>query len=122
MSPLLSLYLAVVLASIGQIIIKAGLNRIGELTLVRNNLIMLFLKLFSNPVVLIGLLFYGISAFLWLVGLSKTNLSKAYPLMSLSYVIVFFFSWLIFRENISILKIIALAVICLGIFLLSKSI
>ena len=57
MSPLLSLYLAVVLASIGQIIIKAGLNRIGELTLVRNNLIMLFLKLFSNPVVLIGLLF-----------------------------------------------------------------
>jgi len=122
MNSILVLYIAVIIASIGQVIIKAGLNRIGELTLVKNNLIMLFLKLFSNPVVLIGLLFYGISAFLWLVGLSKTNLSKAYPLMSLSYVIVFFFSWLIFRENISILKIIALAIICLGIFLLSKTI
>jgi len=122
MSSILVLYIAIILASIGQVIIKTGLNRIGELILTKGNLIILFFKLFLNPIILMGLLFYGVSAFLWLVGLSKTPLSKAYPLISLSYIIVFFCSWLLFHENISILKIVALLVICFGVFLLSKTV
>jgi len=122
MNSIILLYISIFIASIGQLTLKFGLNKIGELILLRSNLGSLFLKILSSPVLLLGLFFYGVSAFIWIIGLSKVPLSKAYPLVSISYIIVVFFSWLLLHENISLLKIVALAVICFGVFLLSKTI
>jgi len=121
MNSIILLYISIFIASIGQLILKVGLNKLEELILVKSNIWYLFLRIFTNPILLLGLLFYGVSAFLWLIGLSKVPLSKAYPLVSLSYIIVVFLSWLLLRENISLLKIVALAIICFGVFLLSRT-
>ena len=122
MDALFLLFVSIFLSSIGQLTLKFGLNRIGELTLLRSNLGTLFLKILSSPVLLLGLFFYGVSAFIWIIGLSKVPLSKAYPLISVSYIIVVFFSWFLLHENISPLKIVALVVICFGVFLLSRAV
>lgn len=121
MRPLFLLYISIFLAALGQISMKFGLNRLGGLTLSRENFILLFFAIFLNPLIVLALAIYGVSAFLWSVGLSRVPLSTAYPLVSLSYVGIFLFSWLFFHENISGLKILGLALICLGVFLLSKA-
>ena len=121
MKPLFLLYIAIFIGAIGQLLLKFGLNKIGGLTLSRTNFIRLIFTLFLNPYIVWGVFLYGISAFLWLIGLSNTPLSIAYPLISLSYIVVVLFSWILFYEKITLLKILGLFIICFGVFLLGKS-
>jgi multidrug transporter EmrE-like cation transporter len=65
--------------------------------------------------------FYLISIALWLHGLSKMDLSKAYPFQSLGYVLVFFCSYLFLGEKISVAQLFGLAIICAGILVLGIS-
>jgi len=53
-----------------------------------------------TPWVLLGLGLYVISTFTWLLVISRVRLSVAYPMISISYVMVMLLSWLILREKI----------------------
>ena len=68
-----------------------------------------------------ALALYGVSAMIWTVVLSKLDLSLAYPMVSMGYVLVVFLSWLILKEPVSLLRIAGLAVICCGVLLISRS-
>jgi drug/metabolite transporter (DMT)-like permease len=64
---------------------------------------------------------YGVSSLFWLFILSKLPLSLAYPLVSMGYVLVVFFSWLLLREQVGIGRMVGVAVICCGVALLALS-
>lgn len=121
MKPLQAILISVFLAVIGQILMKSGMLKIGEITLHRSNVFMVGVKIFTNPIIILGLLFYAVSAFLWLVGLSKVELSFAYPLVAITYVFIPILSHLIFKEHLSLMRIIALIIIIIGVCLLSRS-
>ncbi len=53
--------------------------------------------------------------------LMKVDLSFAYPFVALSYVIIIITAWLFLGENISLLRLVGVLVICLGVFLISRS-
>jgi len=68
-----------------------------------------------------GLSCYAISTFLWLWVLSRKELSWAYPILSIGYVLVVVMSWLLFKDHLSPLRVAGLALICVGVVLVGKS-
>ena len=78
-------------------------------------------KAFLNPYVLGGVGAYGFSSIFWLILLSRVQLSYAYPALSLGYVAVTIVSALLLNETVSPLRWLSVAVICVGVILLSRS-
>lgn len=118
MKPVWLLLISVCSATIGQICFKKGVFATGEITLKQSIVADLF-KLVLNPFVFFGLVCYVISTILWLVALSKTNLSFVYPFTSLVFVLVMLSARFVFLEPVPLLRYVGIAVICLG-FLLSS--
>jgi len=108
----LLIFTPIVFAAIGQLILKIGMNRLGDFNLI---------KTFTYPMVLLGLFFYGASLILWLMVLSKEKLSFVYPLVAFSYVVTVLMSKFILKEQIPSLRWLGLGAIVIGILLIAKS-
>lgn len=104
----------------GQLILKYAIGRLN-LSMEEAGPVGYYVRLFSTPIVLLGFFMYGLSSLVWLFILSKLPLSLAYPLVSMGYVLVVFFSWLLLREPVSAVRMLGVAVICLGVALLAFS-
>lgn len=72
-------------------------------------------KTFSNYYVLAGIALYAINSVLWLMVISKLPISKAYPAISLSYVIVIIGAYFFVGEPLTIKKIIGSMAILGGV-------
>ena len=68
-----------------------------------------------------GMLCYAASICVWLGALSKAPVSTAYPMLSLGYVVVAFASVLWLGETLTPTKVFGIALICLGVVLLSRN-
>jgi multidrug transporter EmrE-like cation transporter len=101
---------------LGHVFLKAGMNQIGAIN--PGALISSFGKIFLNIQVLFGLFCYVSSVGGYLVLLSKTDISLAYPIVtSLAYAAIVLVSFFIFREPFSIVKWFGLGLILLGVLL-----
>ena len=67
-----------------------------------------------------GFCLYGFGAIIWLGVLSKWDVSKAYPLVGLGFVLTVVIGYLT-GENVSIPRMIGVLLICSGVFLVSRS-
>ncbi|MBK9121864.1 MAG: multidrug resistance protein [Chloroflexi bacterium] len=108
--------LSVFLSAGGQLLFKAAMNDFGVLELS----IPALLRLLSNPLLLLGLAVFFISAVLWLVALLRADLSFAVPFLSVAYILVLLGSVVLFQENISLLRLSGFAVIILGLFVIAR--
>lgn len=120
MKSILLVLTSVTPAVAGQLILKYAIGRMN-LSMEETGPVGYYVRLFTTPIVLLGFLMYGVSSLFWLFILSKLPLSLAYPLVSMGYVLVVFFSWLLLREHVSIARMIGVAVICCGVALLAIS-
>lgn len=92
--------LSIMLASLGQIIIKGSLNNLGR---TQDDLNLNFItSVFLNWKVLLGLGFYGLAAILWVYALSKYELSQLYLLTGLSFILVIFLAHFVLGEPVSL--------------------
>ncbi len=107
--------LSVALGVTGQIFLKQGVSADGPITGFNRALLVTFFR----PLVLLGLFSYGLSSIAWLVVLSRTELSFAYPMIALGYVLVFFLSWWFFQEQVTWVRIVGLFLICFGVVLVA---
>ena len=118
--------LALVLVSIflgvaGQIFLKIGVVKVGEVGLEH----LISLKIFSillEKHIFLGLLLYGISSILWIIALSRAELSYIYPLLGISYVLIAIFSKLIFGEALTFTRIVGILLIVIGVSLVASRI
>lgn len=117
MKQLVMLLISVSLTSIGQLILKKGLLMVGPI----ERMGWRFFQMLANPVVLLGISFATLGWAAYALALSKSELSYAYPIWSLTYVIVPILSLLIYKESISWLKMGGLAFIFLGVILVAAS-
>ena len=108
---------SIALSSAGQLSFKAGLNDIGELQLTADMIV----QLFTNPIILLGLAFYAVSALLWLIALMEADLSFAYPFLSLNYVAIMIGGALLYNEAISPLRLFGVGLIILGLLTIAYS-
>jgi multidrug transporter EmrE-like cation transporter len=74
-----------------------------------------------SPAFWIGMVCYGTSVVAWLAALTKAPVSTAYPMLSLGYVAVACASVLWLGETLSAGKIAGIALICIGVVLVSRS-
>lgn len=119
--PVILILTSVVMGVIGQLTLKAGLNRLGPLSLADGGPLAVARRISSSPFIVVGLGIFGIGTFFWLAALSRVELGFAYPFLSLSYVIVLFSSWLFFREQLSAWRVLGVTAICLGIYIVTRS-
>ncbi len=111
--------LTVLLNTTGQFSMKAGVNQIGKIGF--DNVLGAFLKAVTNWFVLGGFGLYIVSAALWIIILSRAELSWAFPMVSLSYVITALVAPVILHESFSYQRIIGTVIICAGVFLVSRT-
>ena len=90
----------------GQILLKAGAD---SETIVQQLL---------RPQTIVGLMLYGMAAFLYIIALRKIPVSVAFPSVSLSYAIVAVIGYLLFNEPFGLLKIAGLIVA--GVWLINQ--
>jgi drug/metabolite transporter (DMT)-like permease len=108
---------SVAFGAIGQLTLKAAMNSLGGLQFSADAL----LRMATNPLLIIGLAIFGISTLLWLLALSKADLSFAYPFLSLTYIAVLFGGALLFHEKVTLPRIIGFAVIVAGVWIVARS-
>lgn len=119
---LLMIFFSITLAVAGQLLLKAGMNKIGPISAADvKNFTGTIAAVLSNVQVLSGLALYIISAVVWLVVLSRVNLSFAYPLIGFSYVIVLFASRFMFHEPVTVVRWAGAVFISFGVFLISRT-
>lgn len=113
------LSISVLLAVVGQLLMKKGMMNFGAFPL--NQLLVKLFPIFFNPYVFIGLCFFGLSSIFWLVVLSRLPLSLVYPMVSVAYVLVAFASILFFKEQVGLVRWLGIIVIVFGVVLISRS-
>lgn len=110
------LLVAILLGAAGQIALKSGLNQLGS----KPSPVKVLKSIFT-PLIFTGFACYGLSSILYLLALSRLELSYAYPMVALSYVIVTFLSWKLLGEPVPVIRAAGLAVICTGVILVACS-
>jgi multidrug transporter EmrE-like cation transporter len=114
----LLIFLSVLLGAGGQVAMKWGTMQVKP---VDGGALHHLLKYVSNWSVVMGLSFYALSAVIWILAIAKVDLTYAYPMVAGGYVIVFLLSYLLFHEPVSLQRVIGLAAIIVGVFLISQS-
>ncbi len=121
MKNLVLLLLLITFNVLGQLVIKQAMLEGGEIRIDFKNLIPTAIRLFTTPKVILGLALYASGAFVWMIVLSQMELSVAYPMTSISYVLLTVLSLLLFSEKITLVKGIGTGIICLGVLVLSRA-
>jgi len=117
---------SIVLSAGAQLLMKAGMLELGNLDIVRTLEISPEVIVRLLPVltwVLTGLVLYATSMLTWMGALAKYDLSLAYPLLGLSYVLVYIGAviWPHLHETVSVSKSIGILLILTGVFLVTGS-
>jgi len=93
--------ISVIMMAFAQVLMKLGL---GNKDLAGSSLVKTFARIIRamfSVKVLVGLSLYVLSAFLWILVLSKVRLSVAYPMLSMSYFLVVGLSATILHEKVN---------------------
>jgi len=109
----------VLLNAIAQILLKKGMVSIGYFQFHFQNFFPIVKKVAINPYILSGLASYVISVVVWLLVLARVEVSYAYPFLSVGYAVVMVMGYFIFQENLSWMRVVGIAVIIVGVLLLS---
>jgi drug/metabolite transporter (DMT)-like permease len=113
---------SVTLAAVAQLTLKYGMNKVvAEQPLDVSSPTGTLVRIFREPVVWGGLALFGISALFWMVALSRTSLSFAYPFAALTYVLILVFDWLVLKEPVVALRWGGVAFIIVGLVLVSRT-
>jgi drug/metabolite transporter (DMT)-like permease len=116
---LLLLTISISLAIVGQLLMKQGMMIFGKFPVTQ--LLAKIIPMVLQPYVFLGITCFAVSSIFWLVVLSRIDLSMAYPMVSVAYVVVAIFSYYIFKENVSLIRWLGIITICFGVFLISRS-
>ncbi len=121
MSPFPLIIAGVLLNTIAQIALKLGMRSIGYFDFSLQNIVPIGLKIVRNPQIFLGLSCYVLSVVIWLLALSRVDVSYAYPMTSLGYIFTAILGFLMLGESLSPMRILGIVVILIGVYLVSRS-
>ncbi|MGC7870248.1 EamA family transporter [Desulfosporosinus sp. SYSU MS00001] len=116
LSPMAVAIGSIILGATGQFLFRLGMLTYGKVTV--TGIWRQLGAIIFTPAIFLGFMCFGLSSFLWLVVISRWELSYAYPLVALGYVIAIFYGTLVLHENLSFPKIIGSILILAGISVL----
>jgi drug/metabolite transporter (DMT)-like permease len=105
----------------GQLVLKRGMTQIGAQSVSASTLFDLLSRIALSPWIILGMGIYVAGTFFWLMVLSRVELSFAYPMTSMSYILIVLSSWYLLGESISPLRIAGVITIIAGVSLIAQS-
>lgn len=111
----------VLLNAAAQLLLKAGVRQIGEFSFTPSNVLPIGWQLATNLPIIGGLGCYVISVVVWILALSRVEVSVAYPLLSIGYVVNAALAWWLFGEAVGPMRLLGIAVIIVGVVLVARS-
>jgi len=115
------LMLGVFLNATAQLLLKAGTNAVGQFEFNAGNIVPVGMKLALEPHILGGVICYVVSLVVWILGLSRVEVSIAYPMLSIGYVLNAVAAWYLFGEAVSVTRLAGIGVIIIGVYIVARS-
>ncbi len=104
-----------------QLLLKAGTNRLGVITLTADTWTATLSRIVSEGHFIAGIACYVISVFVWILGLSRVPVSVAYPMLSLGYVVNAIAAHYLLGEAVTVQRWLGIGFIVIGVYLVARS-
>jgi drug/metabolite transporter (DMT)-like permease len=112
------LLLSIIASAFGQLFLKLGATQLGQVT--GANALSHIASIATTPALLAGLAAYGVGAVLYILLLTRVNLSVAAPAASLIYLASVLIGVVVFKEPLSVGRLAGLGLIMAGVVLLAS--
>jgi multidrug transporter EmrE-like cation transporter len=115
------IFAGVLLNSAAQLMLKAGARTLGTVAMGSGaSLTAAAWNAATQPWIVLGLVCYFVSAGLWILALTRVDVTVAYPMLSMGYVIAALLAWQFFGESLNPTRVMGIAIILVGVVVLSR--
>jgi multidrug transporter EmrE-like cation transporter len=111
----------VLLNAVAQLLLKAGTNALGVLTLSRETWTDTVVSMATQGHFALGIGCYALSVVVWIFGLSRVPVSIAYPLLSVGYVVNAVAAHYLLGESVTASRWLGIGFIVIGVTLVARS-
>jgi len=115
------IFAGVLLNALAQLLLKAGTNAVGEFEFTAANVLPVGMKLAFEPHIIGGVACYVVSLVVWIMGLSRVEVSVAYPMLSIGFALNALLAWWLLGEAVTPLRMLGIGVIVVGVYLVARS-
>lgn len=102
----------------GQILIKWQAAIAGSFPTSWPDRAVFLLRLLINPWIIVGLFSAVVAACAWILAMTRLPINVAYPMMAITYPLVFILGWLLFNESLSSWRIAGMLLILIGVLVI----
>ncbi len=113
----------VLLNAVAQLALKASVSDTGIIQFDLQSLLSSAGTLLTNLWLWVGLICYGVSVVVWILALSRVDVSIAYPMLSIGYIVNAVAASHLFNEPLGLGKVIGIGIgiIIVGVYVLAMS-
>jgi len=111
----------VLLNAAAQLALKASVRDTGAIEISASAAIPTAVRLASEPWLWFGLTCYVVSVVVWILALSRVDVSIAYPMLSLGYIVNALAAWAWLGEAMNIEKVAGIGIIIVGVYVLARA-
>jgi len=111
----------VLLNAVAQLALKASVHEMGAIVITLDTLLPVAWRLARQPWLWAGLACYGVSVVVWILALSRVDVTIAYPMLSIGYVVSAIAAWLLFGEVLTAGRLTGIGIIIVGVCILARS-
>lgn len=112
---------AIVLGTCAQLLLKAGTNAVGTFAFTLDNALPVGMRLAMEPRILGGAGCYVVSLAIWIMALSRVEVSVAYPMLSVGFALNAILAWWLLGEAVTPARMLGIGVIIVGVWLVARS-
>jgi multidrug transporter EmrE-like cation transporter len=121
-SVLILILINVLMTSLAQIVLKAGMSTEAVLGSIGGGIRLASVgTVFTSPYVILGLVMYFASAFIWLIVLSKVEVSLAYPFVGLGFIVTMVLGALVHGDAVGLMRVLGTLLVATGVVVLARS-
>ena len=111
----------VLLKAGAQLLLKAGTNATGVLSLDAGNWTRTLWTMGTQIHFALGIACYALSVIVWILGLSRVPVSVAYPLLSIGYIVNAIAAHYLLGETVNASRWLGIGFIVVGVWLVARS-
>jgi len=112
--------ISVTLSVVAQILLKHGMSNDSVQASLSSDALIAGIAIFTNISVVAGLAAYVSSVGIWLLVLSKIDVSKAYPFVGIGFIGTMMFAYWFLNEPLTVTKVVGTLLVFAGVLLISQ--
>lgn len=115
------IFFSVFLSAAAQIMLKLGVDAANSSSLDSKTQLASLFQMLLSPSVILGLALYGTGALLWLLVLSRIDVTRAYPFVGAGFIVTMILGSIFLKETITTERLLGTLLISGGVLLVGRS-